>query len=125
MPETVNWSATFDAVLGPRIAESGVLTVAAYDKISVELAGNAKDDVDLQPSGSAGDVQLLLIIANSYKAGVTFSADAGATKFTLDGPVMLIGAGPVALLADPPKTLQFNNPKADPVDIEIMVGRQV
>ena len=39
MPETVNWSATFDAVLGPRIAESGVLTFAAYDKISVELAG--------------------------------------------------------------------------------------
>jgi hypothetical protein len=65
-----------------------------------------------------------MIAASSYDAKVTFSADAGTTKFLLDGPVVLIGTGPVQLLAGPPKTLRFSNPDADPVDIDILVGRK-
>jgi hypothetical protein len=125
MAETINWSVAFDVVLGPRIAASDTQTVDAYDKISLQLAAAATDiDVDVQPSTSAGDVQMLVIVASSYEAKVTFSADAGATKFTMDGPVVLIGSGPVGLLADPPKTLRFANPDADPVDVEILVGRE-
>lgn len=125
MPETINWSVTFEAVLGPRVAEAGALAVGAYDKISVQLAGNATDvDVDVQPSATGGDVELLVLKASSYQADVTFSADGGATDFILNGPVVLIGAGSVALLGTAPQTLQFSNPAADPVDIEILVGRQ-
>ena len=126
MPETINWSVTFDAVLGPRIAEAGTQTVDAYDKISVQLAALAGEvNVDLQPSAAAGNVQLLVITASSYAAATTYSPDAGATTpFTLDGPVVLIGAGAVSLLTGPPQTLQFANPGDDPVDIEILVGRQ-
>jgi hypothetical protein len=102
-----------------------VQTSDAYDKVSVQLAAGDSDvDVELQPSSTAGDVRLLVITAGSYEAGVTFSADAGGTTLGLDGPVVLIGAGPVSLLADPPKTLRFANPAADPVDVEILVGRQ-
>jgi hypothetical protein len=125
MPETINWSVTFDAVLGPRIAEAGTQAVEAYDKISVQLEAAATDvDVDVQPSATAGDVQLLVITASSYEAAATYSPDAGTTDFTLDGPVVLIGGGAVSLLADPPQTLRFANPDTDPVDIEILVGRQ-
>jgi hypothetical protein len=125
MPETINWSINFDAVLGPRIAEAGTQTVGAYDKISFHLDSAATDvDVDVQPSTTAGDVQLLVITASSYEAAVTYSPDGGTTPFTLDGPVVLIGAGAVSLLAGAPQTLRFANPDTDPVDIEILVGRQ-
>jgi hypothetical protein len=125
MPETINWSVTFDAVTGPRVAESGTTTVAAYDKLSVQLAGGDTDiDVDVQPSSTAGDVEILVITASAYDVGLTFSADAGTTVTTLDGPVVLVGAGAVGLLADPPQTLRFTNPDANPVDVAILVGRR-
>jgi len=124
MPETIKWSVTLEAVLGPRLSESGISTVAAYDKISVQLAGNATDvDVEVQPSATGGDVELLVLTASSYEADVTFGAGA-TTEFTLNGPVILIGSGAVSLLAAAPQTLRFANPNADPVDIEILVGRQ-
>src|SRR5215213_539609 len=125
MPETINWSVTFEAVLGPRVSDSGTSSVAAYDKLSVQVAGNAADfDVGVQPSATGGDVELLVLTASSYEADVTFSADAGATEFVLNGPVVLVGSGAVSLLAAAPQTLRFNNPDANPVDIEILVGRQ-
>jgi hypothetical protein len=125
VPETIKWSVTFEAVLGPRVAEAGELVVGAYDKVSVLLAGNATDlDVDVQPSATSGDLELLVLKAGKYDAGVTYSADAGATHFDLDGPVALIGTGAVALLGAAPQTLRFSNPSADPVDIEILAGRQ-
>jgi hypothetical protein len=125
MTETINWSVTFDAVLGPRIAASGTQTIDAYDKVSIQLDAEAVDvDVDVQPSTTAGEVQLLVITASSYEAEVTFSADAGTSEFTLDGPVVLIGAGAVGLLAEPPQSLRFANPDTDPVDIDVLVGRQ-
>lgn len=125
MAETINWSTTFDTVLGPRIEASGIQTVGAYDKISIQLAAEATDvDVDVQPSATASDVQLLVITASSYEAQVTVSADAGTTKITLDGPIVLIGAGAVGLLASPPQTLRFANPDTDAIDIAILVGRQ-
>lgn len=125
MPETINWSVTFEAVLGPRIAASGSQVVDAYDKVSVELAGNATDvDVDLQPSGAGGDVELLVLTSSAYDVDVTLSPDAGTTVHTLNGPLVLIGSGSVGILADPPQTLRFTNPDANPVAIDILVGRK-
>lgn len=128
MPETINWSITFDAVLGPRIAEAGTQAVEAYDKISIHLAALTTEavEVEVQPSSGAGDVRLLVITASSYEAAVTYSPNGpdDTTAFTLDGPVVLIGAGAVRLLADQPEKLWFANPGDTPVDIEILVGRQ-
>lgn len=125
MPESITWSTSVVVQLGPRLVQTGTLTVDAYDKINVRLDAGATDiDVDVQPSGTAGDVQILLLTASSYPAGVTYSADAGATTATLDGPLTLIGAGAVTLLADPPQVLRLTNPAADPVDVEILVGRR-
>lgn len=124
MPESIAWSTSFAVLLGPRVVQSGALAVDAYDKLSVHLdAGAAAVDVDVQPAATAGDVQLLVIAADSYDAGVTYSADAGATSAVLDGLLVLIGAGAVSLLADPPQTLQFANPSGDPVSVDILVGR--
>jgi hypothetical protein len=125
MAETINWSVTFDAVLGPRVSAAGSQVVDAYDKLSLQLDANAVDvDFDLQPSGNGGDVDLLVLRSSAYDADVTFSADGGTSTFTLNGPVVLIGSGSVALLADPPQALRLSNPSANPVDIDILVGRQ-
>ena len=125
MPETINWSVTFDALLGPRVAESGTSSVTAYDKISVRLEQNVSDvDVDVQPSTTAGEVQLLVVKADAYDGGITYSADKGTKTFPLDGPLVLIGSGAVSLLASAPQSLRFSNPAAQPVNVEILVGRQ-
>lgn len=124
MPESISWSTSFAVLLGPRVVQSGTLEVDAYDKIHIELAAGATNvDVDVQPSGAPGDVQFLVVTADSYTSAVTYSADAGATTAVLDGPLTLIGAGAVTLLADPPRTLRFGNPDADPVSVDILVGR--
>jgi hypothetical protein len=125
MPETINWLVTVEAMLGPRLSAKGSHVVDAYDKFSVQLEAGAVDvDVDVQPSGDAGVVEVFMLRANSYDSAVTFSADAGATTSVLNGPLVLIGSGCVALLADPPQTLRFANPSANPVDTDILVGRQ-
>ena len=124
MAESVTWSTSFTVLLGPRVVQSGTLTVDAYDKISVQLdAGAADVNVDVQPSVTVGDVRLLVITASSYEAGVSYSADGGTTTTVLDGPLALIGAGAITLLANPPQVLQFDNPGADPVSVDILVGR--
>jgi hypothetical protein len=80
------------------LAEAGSLTVGAYDKVSAQLDGNDTNvDVQLQPSPTGGDVELLLMKAGSYAAEVNLSADARTTDFVLNGPVVLVG--PAGLLA--------------------------
>lgn len=126
MPESIKWSVTFDAVLGPRVTESGTLEVAAYDKLNVRLDGSATGvDLDVQPSATAGDVQLLVMRASVYDPPLTYSPDGGTTQIPLDGPVVLVGSGAVSLLDGTPQTLHFTNPNPDPVDVEILVGRRV
>jgi hypothetical protein len=125
MSEQIDWSVAFTAVLGPKVSESGRHKVGAYDKLSVSLEGNASDiDIEVQPSASAADVELLVIRASSYDPPVTYSADEGANEFELDGPLVLIGTGAVGLLAKPPQKLRFGNVDTDPVSVEILVGRQ-
>ena len=125
MSETINWSVTFDAVLGPRVAAHGTQVLGAYDKLSIQLEAGATDvDVEIQPSGTSGDVRLLVVTAGLYDVGITYSADTGTTTAELDGPLVLIGAGAVSLLADPPQALRLANPHTDPVAVDILVGRQ-
>lgn len=124
MPETINWSFSIAAANGPRISGSDTLEVDAYDKVNVALAAGATDiDVEVQPSATAGRVRVLCMASSTYDSGITFSADAGTTNFTLDGPVVLIGTGAVELLASAPQTLRFNNSTADDVTVDILVGR--
>lgn len=124
MPETIAWSFSVAAAEGPRIYGSDSLAVDAYDKVSAELAAGDTDvDVEVQPSATAGRVRALVIGSTNYESDVTYSADAGTTEFRLDGPVVLIGGGAVALLADPPQVLRFSNASAAAVTVEILVGR--
>ena len=124
MTETINWSFSVAVDKGPRLTGFAPESVDAYDKASVVLpAGGAAVTVELQPTATADRVSLVLVAASVYTGGVTYSADGGATKFELDGPLLLIGTGAVKLLADAPQTLSFENPSANDVTVDILVGR--
>lgn len=124
MPEILNWSFSVGAVGGPRVAGSAALEVGAYDKARVTLAAGATVvDVQLQPASTAGKVDVLVIGASAYDAGITFSADAGTTTFELLGPLVLIGRGAVGMLAPAPQTLRFGNTTTADVTVDILVGR--
>jgi hypothetical protein len=124
MPETINWSFSVAAGKGPRVYGSDAVEVDAYDKVSKVLAAGDKNiDVQLQPAKAAGKVHVLVIAASTFDAGLKFSADDGTTDFSLDGPVVLIGSGAVALLAQAPQTLRLSNNTASDVTVDILVGR--
>ncbi|MEV8313554.1 hypothetical protein AB0Q95_05210 [Streptomyces sp. NPDC059900] len=124
MPENINWSFSVNVAEGPSLTGSSSLKVNAYDKLSVPIsAGTTALDVQVQPANAAGKVQLLVIRASPTGRGITFSADAGGTTFTLEGPVVLIGPGAVRLLADAPQTLRLANATAADAMVDIFIGR--
>jgi len=104
------------------IARTHALEVEAYDKIEITVpAGAGGVDVDVQPGG-AGQVQLLLITASDYGAGVEYEVDASGDAVALDSPQMFVGAGSVGLLGAV-QTISFTNPDASDVDVMVIVGR--
>lgn len=124
MPEIINWSFSVDVTLGPKLTGSDSLTVGAYDKAGVVIAAGAADvDVQVQPANVAGKVQVLVLRAETYDPDLTISADGGATSFPLDGPLVLLGAGAVALLADAPQTLRFSNGTTADIGVDVLIGR--
>ena len=123
----INWSLNIAVTGGPRLGliNQPPILIDAYDVVTTKLAANVTGiTVDLQPSGGAGDVVLLALSADSYDPLLTYDPGGGAQK--LDAPLLLIGAGAMALLgATPPKSLTFDNGLAKPVSIQILVGRKV
>lgn len=125
MAEHVNWSFTASIQNGPAVAGSDTFEADAYDKLSVTLpAGELDTKVDILPPGSAGPVLLLVVKASIYSDQVSFSTTGdGGRTVVLDGPLVLIGAGPAALLTGELKAVQFANGTAGPVTVDILVGR--
>lgn len=128
MAEKINWTLSAQVVGGPSISVSDALTVDAYDKIGVTVAGAESETVEIQP-GDEGRVQFLLInLAATEQFGddLTFKVNDTATEVKMDGPQMLIGDGAVGLLQEPPNTLTFTNRLTPPrdVDVQILVGRK-
>ena len=91
--------------------------------MAVSLETDAENvKVDIQPGG-AGQVKLLVIKASAYAPELTFSADGGTTDIPLDAPLILVGTGPVSLIGEAPKQLQWSNGTEGTVKVEILIGR--
>lgn len=123
----INWSLNIAVTGGPRIGLNNKppLVIDAYDVVTTTLAANATGvNVDLQPSGGAGDVVLLAMSSDLYDPTLTYDPGGGAQP--LDAPLFLIGTGAIAMLgATPPTSLSFDNGINTPVNIQILVGRKV
>ncbi len=122
----INWAFNVAVDGGPQLslANAPKITVDAYDLVTATLpASTTGVAVDLQPSSTAGDVVLLALSSDAYDDTVTYDPGGGAQQ--LNGPVLLVGAGPVALLgATPPTSMTFDNGLAAPVTVKVLIGRK-
>jgi hypothetical protein len=122
----ISWAFNAAVTNGPTIslANDPPISVDAYDLVTTTLAASSVGKiVNLQPSATAGDVVLIALKSDAYDKTVLY--DAGGGKQNLDGPVLLVGAGAVALLGTtPPKSLTFDNGLAKKVTVQVLVGRK-
>lgn len=125
MAEKFSWNVGLSVVGGPKLADSGLLTVEAYDKLVVDVPDdNNPVAVDVQPSD---DVVLLAIQSTVYAdADFTYDVTGGVAGVVLDGPQVLLGAGMVSLLGAAPKTVTFTNNQGTGQDatVTLLVGRK-
>lgn len=125
MAENINWSFSASVQGGPTVAGSDGLEATAYDKLRVTIeAGNLDKKIDILPPGASGPVLLLVIRASTYSPDLSFSTTGtDARSVVLDGPLFLVGAGPVKLLTGDLKAVQFANGTSGAVTVDILVGR--
>lgn len=106
MASTINYSIAADFEDGPNISKSAAITATAYDLVDVVVPKSGSETVDVQP-GDTGDVSLFFMYSDNYTL-LTYTVDGGGSK-TLDGPLILIGTGPVKLLGATCKIFVFTN----------------
>ncbi len=97
MSETIKYSFSIQVAGGPKVADADTIEVEAYDMLEVEVPDSGTSGgvatVNVQPGDSG--VKFLQITADSYE-DLTYKVDGGSSQ-TLDGPLLLIGEGAVAL----------------------------
>lgn len=128
MPESIQWTLNVAVVGGPRKAESKTAAVDVYLKgtVSIDAASGgtpATGAIDVTPDG--GQVRFIMISASSYGPDpqpLSYTIG-GGSALTLDGPLLLIGAGAVALLGTTNLSFEFTNAAETPATVEILVGR--
>jgi hypothetical protein len=122
----VSWTLTVQIGGGSSVATSAdPVDVEAVDRIEVEVAAGAADQVvEMQP-GAAAQVSLLHVRASEYSDNLTFkvSDDAGDTAAVHLTEPQLYTAGAIALFARAPKSLKVSNAGVAPVTLEILVAR--
>ena len=120
MAEVINYSFGIVIPGGPSVTYGAQLEVDAYDVLEFKVP-ESPGTVTVAAVPGSSDVKLLLITAASY-VGLQYSVDGGTTKFDLDAPLLLIGAGAVELLGAAPEEFVFINGDAENT-VNILVGR--
>jgi len=108
---------------GPNIEASDHFDAEAFEKIEAEIPKNSvPTTLNVQPS-LLTELKALIIISDSYE-DLTFTVDEAATEFTLDGPLMLVGAGNIGMLGATVNNLIFTNANATTAkNVTILVVR--
>lgn len=122
MAETINWLYSVRADRGPTAALNGTFEADAYERISVTLAAGATQDVTVAP-GTWAEVLSLVISADNLDGNVTVEPDGAAAAVALDAPIVLLGAGAVALLGAGDATVTLENTGAADVLVDFFVAR--
>lgn len=126
MSEKITWSLNVQINGGPKLSASQALTVDAYDKIAVSIDDGVSDkEVQVQPGGS-GQVQFLMIQADSYSDQVSYKVNSASATDTiaLDALQVYMGKGAIGCLDPAPETLFFSNSSGATVSLGILVGRK-
>lgn len=114
MTDVVTYRMELSIEDGPSVAPDDHFDAQSYTKIEANIPKNSvATTINVQPSPLT-ELQAILITAERYE-DLTFVVDEGIVPVTLDGPLMLIGTGLIALLAGTPGTLNdlvFENASA-------------
>jgi hypothetical protein len=126
---SINWQ--FQATIpgGPAVTISQpAISVDAYDVVAVTIhASTSNIELPIQPTGTAGKVALLIVNSSLYDTGISFTVDSLTDTHVLDGPITLVGTGPVGLLYSgaSPQKLIFSNTLANDINVQVVVGRKL
>jgi hypothetical protein len=123
MTDVVNYSMGLAVADGPNIVASDHFDAEAFEKIEAEIPKNSvATTLNVQPS-LLTELKALIIIADSYE-DLTFTVDEVVTVRTLDGPLMLVGAGNIGMLGATVNNLIFTNANATTAkNVTILVVR--
>lgn len=107
---------------GPTVTKSSTVEVGAYDVLkSTATKNGGTASFDLQPE-DVGNVEFFAASSDNY-ASLAFAVD-GGSSVTMDGPMMLVGAGAVSLLGATLLTIVFTNSDTEAdANIIVYVGR--
>jgi hypothetical protein len=129
MTKKISWSFNIQVAGGPRLAESNAVEVEAYDDFSVSIdAGSSDKEIELQPGGAGQTMLLVIRLENvdQYGTDVSYKVNnTTATPVNLDAPHLFIGNGAVGVLDPAPNSLFFTNGLADPITVQLLIGRDV
>jgi hypothetical protein len=123
MAEKITWTFKVQASGGPTITAASTLNFETYVKTSVTVANGTSVSVGFVASPS-----LLAITASKYQDGsnvVTYKINGAGTAKKLDGPLVFIGVENVKLVDAALASLEFTNPFADPIDIDVFSGNDL
>lgn len=111
MTDTTTYELGLSIAGGPSISADNHFEAEGYEKIEASIpGGSVATTVNVQPS-LLTQLKAIMIIAESYE-DLTFTVDEEAVTKTLDGPLVLIGPGNIAMLGATVNSLIFTNAHA-------------
>lgn len=123
MADMVTYRMELSVEDGPSLTPNDHFDSQGYDKIEVEIPkSSVPTTVNVQPS-LLTELQAIMITADVYE-DLTYTVDEGVTPMTLDGPLMLVGPGNIALLGATVNDITFTNANATTArNVTILVAR--
>ncbi len=125
MAEIINWMYSVRALSGPAASLAGQIQADGYQKLSVTVAAGATTKVTIGPDKWPGVLGLIVSASdpNGKPAAKISATPDGGQALQLDAPLILLGAGTVALLGAGNATLSFKNDGAVDALVDLFVVR--
>lgn len=123
MTDTINYTMEMIITGGPTVSADNHFEAEGYEKIEANIPkGSVVTTVEVQP-GALTQLQALIITAERY-TDLSFTVDEAVTEHTLDGPLMLIGPGNIAMIGATLNNLVFTNADTEDANlVTILVAR--
>jgi hypothetical protein len=121
MAVNIRWMYSVSAQGGHAAALADDFDADGYERLNVQVAPATSQDVTIGP-GTWADIISLVVSASVMDGSLTVEPD-GAAVVPLDAPIVLLGAGAVALLGGGNATITLDNTGPDDVLVDIFVVR--
>ena len=122
MPDQIKYDLSFTVVPGPPVSKKDMFNVAYLCKGGATIAPGDTREL-IVPVCGPGKLQLVVLAADQYGEGLTYSKSGADDYWKLTMPVFLIGAGATSLLGNElPEALVVTNQLDKETTVTIYVG---